>query len=55
MRIAMGIPVEGGGHDRRTDLLPGLERSTLERQGAERLPLWLYQVEVGGLEHELPA
>src|SRR5215208_3121846 len=52
------IPVGGCAFDGLLDLGPGLEASTLQRQGAQDLPPGLDQVQVGrvlGLEDELPA
>ena len=52
------VPVGGGAFNRLLDLGPGLEPATFQSQGAEHLPPWLDQVEVGcilGLEDELPA
>jgi len=54
----MVVPVGGGAFNRLLDLGPGLEPATFQSQGAEHLPPWLDQVEVGrvlGLEDELPA
>src|SRR5215208_5957800 len=52
------IPVGGCAFDGLFDLGPGLEASTLQRQGAHDLPPGFDQVQVGrvlGLEDELPA
>src|SRR3954469_327089 len=52
------VPVGGCAFDGLFDLGPGLEASTLQRQGAHDLPPGLDQVQVGrvlGLEDELPA
>jgi hypothetical protein len=43
------IPVGCGAFDRLLDLGPGLEPAPFQRQGAEHLPPWLDQVEVGGI------
>src|SRR6185436_14710601 len=52
------VPVGGGAFNGLLDLGPGFEPATFEGQGAQHLPPWLDQVEVGrilGLEDELPA
>src|SRR3954462_14330075 len=52
------IPVSGGAFNRLLDLGPGFKPATFQSQGAEHLPPWLDQVEVGcilGLKDELPA
>src|SRR3954464_5520614 len=52
------IPVGGGAFNGLLDLGPGFEPAAFQSQGAEHLPPWLDQVEVGrilGLEDELPA
>jgi hypothetical protein len=56
VRVAVGGPVLDGARDRLFDLLLRLEEAPLDDQGFERLPPWLYEVEVGGvlgLEDEL--
>src|SRR4051795_10737715 len=57
-RMLVLVPVGGGAFNGLLDLGPGLEPATFQSQGAEHLPPWLDQVEVGrilGLEDELPA
>src|SRR5688572_2884656 len=57
-RMLVLIPVGGGAFNRLLDLGPGFEPSPFQRQGAQDLPPWLDQVEIGcilGLEDELPA
>src|SRR3954451_22766622 len=57
-RMLVLIPVGGGAFNRLLDLGPGFEPAAFQSQGAEHLPPWLDQVEVGcilGLEDELPA
>ena len=53
----MLVPVDGGSGHRLAHLLPGLESTTLQGQGAQDLPSRLNQIELGGdgLEDELPA
>ena len=55
-RMLVLIPVGGGAFNGLLDLGPGLEPATFQGQGAEHLPPWLDQVEIGcilGLEDEL--
>ena len=54
----MGIPVVRCLRDRLGDLVPGFEATPGQGEGAQHLPPWLDEVEVGGvfgLEHHLPA
>ncbi len=54
-RVLVGIPIFSGALHRLLDLAPCLEASPLQRQRAQHLPPWLYQVQVGRidrLEHE---
>src|SRR5215471_2336301 len=56
--MTMSIPIGSCFGDRIADLFPGLETTPLERQGTQRLPPGLYQVQVGRvgrLEDELRA
>src|SRR3712207_1337860 len=47
--VAVSVPVVDGSRDRLLDPLPCLEEAPLDRQGLERLPPGLDQVEVGGV------
>src|SRR3954469_19801113 len=52
------VPVGSSASNGLLDLGPGLEAAAFQGQGAQHLPPWLDQVEVGrilGLEDELPA
>src|SRR5690348_9968420 len=56
--MPMLVPVAGRRGHGLAYLLPGLEAPALERQRAQHLPPWFYQVQVRcifGLEDELPA